>query len=216
MKLLTFYSDSHEQMYERYFLESFNKQLSHYKLHAKRIDQISQTGEYESQGFDLTMLQKIEMIISSIDIHEQPFVYADCDVQFFGDIAYDLGDYDILFQQDYFSDNYCAGFFIAKQSEKVLKFFFDVRSAFVMQMNGTIHDQTIINQMLRSGYPIKVGMLPIDKYWTAAFATGGSIWSGQDINVPKGIVMHHANFTVGVQNKIDLLEKVKSKLNIAI
>ena len=212
MKLLTFYSDSHKQMYERYFLKSFNKHLGHYELHPKRIGQISHTGEYESQGFDLTMLQKIEMIITSIDINEQPFIYADCDVQFFGDVAHDLGDYDILFQQDYFPDNYCAGFFIAKQSEKVLQFFLDVRSAFVEQMNGTIHDQTIINQMIRSGYPIKAGMLPVDKYWTAAFATGGSIWSGQKISVPKGIVMHHANFTVGVDNKVALLEQVKSKL----
>jgi len=212
VKLLTFYSESHREMYERYFLASFQKHLTGYELRAKRIEQISPTGEYESKGFDLTMLEKIEMIIKNIDFSGEPFVYADCDVQFFGDISHDLGDSDIMFQQDYFSDNYCAGFFIAKQNKSVFDFFVKVKETLTASMNGVIHDQAVINRLIRFGYPINTSMLPSDKYWTAAFATNGAIWDGQDINVPNRIIMHHANFTLGVKNKMALLEQVKDKL----
>jgi hypothetical protein len=211
MKLLTFYSDSHREIFNDYFLPSYQKHLQGYRLIAKHIEQLSPTGEYEAKGFDLTMLEKIDFIIESIDLSGEPFIYSDCDVQFFGDISHDLGDNDILFQNDYLPQNYCAGFFIAKQNQAVLDFFVRVRDTLLQKMNGVIHDQTVINELLHNGYPIKSAMLPTDKYWTAAFATGGALWNGQDIEVPASIVMHHANFTIGTQNKIALIEQVKNK-----
>lgn len=212
MKLLTFYSNSHSEMYARYFLPSYWENLVHHRLIAKQIEQLSVNGEYETPGFDLTMLKKINLIIDNINIKDgEPFTYADCDVQFFGDASYDLGDNDILFQNDFLPNNYCAGFFIAKQNQAVLDFFVTVRDKLMQKMNGVIHDQTVINELLHNGYPIKAGMLPTDKYWTAAFATNGALWNGQDIAVPAGIVMHHANFTIGIQNKMALLEQVKNK-----
>jgi hypothetical protein len=211
MKLLTFYSDSHFEMYARYFLPSYREHLSHHQLIAKRIEQLSPSGEYQAEGFDLTMLEKIDMIIENIDLSGEPFIYSDCDVQFFGEISHDLNENEILFQNDYLLNNYCAGFFIAKQSQAVLDFFIKVRETFISKMNGVIHDQTIINELLDVGYPIKADMLPASKYWTAAFATNGALWNGQQIEVPKEIVMHHANFTIGIENKIALLEQVKNK-----
>jgi hypothetical protein len=212
MKLLTFYSQSHSEMYKKYFLASFQKHLIGYELHAKRIDQISPSGEYKSKGWDLTMLEKIDMIIETIDLSGEAFIYADCDVQFFGDILHDLGNNDIMFQQDYFSDNYCAGFFIAKQNKAVLDFFVKVKETFIASVNEVNADQSVINRLLRLGYPITASILPANKYWTVAFATDGAPWNGQDINVPSQIVMHHANFTIGVENKMALLEQVKNKL----
>jgi len=211
MKLLTFYSDSHFEMYAGYFLPSYQEHLSHHQLIAKRIDQLSPSGEYEAEGFDLTMLEKIDFIIENIDLSGEPFIYSDCDVQFFGEVSHDLQDNDILFQNDYLARNYCAGFFIAKQNQAVLDFFVRVKKTFIATMNGVIHDQNIINDLLRNGYPIKADMLPANKYWTAAFATDGALWNGQQIEVPESIVMHHANFTIGIENKIALLEQVKNK-----
>ena len=37
------------------------------------------------------------------------------------------------------------------------------------------------------------------------------VWDGQDFNIPADIIMHHANWIVGVQNKIKLLNLVKDK-----
>lgn len=211
MKIITFYSDSHYEMYNDYFLSSYNKHLSEHKLIAKKIEQVSPTGEYESTGFDYAMLEKINLIIENIDVNDgTPFVYSDCDIQFFGNIDVDMGDNDILFQNDF--NSYCAGFFIAKQSKKVLDFFIDVKERFIKSMNGKIHDQVVINLMFSEGYnKIKKDFLPNNKFWTVAFLTNGHHWNGQDVNVPKEIVMHHANFTIGIKNKLNLLKLVKEK-----
>lgn len=209
MKIITFYSDSHYNIYNDYFLPSYKNYLSQNKLITKKINQISPTGEYESEGFDNVMVEKINFIIENIDINEKTeLVYADCDVQFFKNFSVEMGDNDILFQDDF--NAYCAGFFIAKQTQKVLDFFVDVKEKFIKEKNGKIHDQNIINMMFNEGYnKIKKDFLPNDNFWTVAFSTQGQQWYGQDIEVPKNIVMHHANFTVGIQNKINLLNLVK-------
>jgi hypothetical protein len=228
MKLITFYSESHSNLYQ-IFYESYKTFLFQIPLKVKKIDQLSPTGEFSSLGFDKTMMEKIDWIIENIDVNSQEYlIFSDCDVQFFGDISVDMQDKDILFQDDYgmwdfswFPDgkqgkskfpNYCAGFFICKQSEKVKKFFYDVKRNFTNHMNGYLHDQTIINKMISEGYDINHGKLNSDKFWTVAFSINGNIWNGQDISVPKSILVHHANYTVGIENKIKLLNLVKEKL----
>jgi hypothetical protein len=215
MKIVTFYSDSHLRIYNDYFLESYKKYLSHHRLISKKIEQISPTGEYESTGFDKSMLEKINLVIDNIDLNDpEPFVYSDCDVQFFGDLDFKIGDDDIIFQNDFFPGNHCAGFFIAKQNQKVLDFFLTVKDRFIKLMDGKIHDQIIINNIFFEGYDkIKKSMLPSDKYWTSAFSTNGKPWDGQEIKVPSELIMHHANFTVGIKNKLLLLEEVKKLKN---
>jgi hypothetical protein len=214
-KLITFYSETHEVLYGLFHvtLKNINKEQK-YDLRTKKIDQISPTGEYESPGFDLAMLEKISWIIKNIDVNDPNYlIFSDCDVQFFRDIDEDLGDYDIKFQEDLGS--YCAGFFIAKQNNTVLEFFKYVYEALKMNLNGVIHDQTMINYILNNNaFPgIKVGMLPRDKYWTVANINGGKRWEPGDIitEVPTNIVMHHANFTVGISNKINLIAEVRKK-----
>jgi hypothetical protein len=212
-KLITFYSESHKDIYN-IFYNSCNKYLKNFDLKCKIINQVSPTGEYESLGFDLTMLEKIKWIIENIDTNDDNYmIFSDCDVQFFQDINEDLGLYDILFQEDLGS--YCAGFFICKQNQIILNFFEYVREALELNMNGIIHDQTIINHILHNdAFPnIKVGFLDRNQYWTIANVNGGRVWREEDSisHVPKEIIMHHANFTVGIKNKMSLLKQVKYK-----
>lgn len=212
-KLITFYSESHKDIYD-IFYNSCNKYLKNFDLKYKIIDQVSPTGEYESLGFDLAMLEKVKWIIENIDINDNNYmIFSDCDVQFFQDINEDLDLYDIMFQEDLGS--YCAGFFICKQNQIVLDFFNYVYETLVLNMNGIIHDQTIINHILHNNaFPIiKVGLLNRNKYWTIANVNSGQRWNdGDEISyVPNDVIMHHANFTVGVKNKIELLKQVKIK-----
>ena len=131
MKLLTFYSDSHKELYEEFFLESFNRLLKDsFELKSKHIDQLSKTGEYDADGFSETMVEKLVQIIDNIDItDDEPLVFADCDIQFFedfsDDITTELGDYDIKFQDDIVC--VCAGFFVCKQNDAVLNFFINMK-----------------------------------------------------------------------------------------
>jgi hypothetical protein len=230
MKFLTFYSDSHISLYE-IFLESFNKFLSEkYTLLTKKIEQRSQNGDYHSPGFDLTMVDKLDWIIENIDLEDtNPLIFSDCDIQFFGDLKFDLRDNDILFSHDFYENfnyswypdgktgyspypNYCAGFFICKQNAKVLNFFKDVRSNLLNNLDGFLHDQIVINKLIGEGYDISHNKLNSDHYWTVGFSTNGKVWNGQNFNVPKSVIVHHANFTIGIENKLRLIKLVKEKL----
>lgn len=215
-KFITIYSDTHMEMYEKYFLNSYKEFLSNnFNFFPKKVKQKSKNGEICSNGFDITMLEKINWIISNIDLNDSNYlVYSDCDVQFFKGLEFDFFEKDILFQKDFYDNSYCAGFFICKQNQKVLNFFEKVYETFIHHMNGTIHDQDIINGLFQSGYSdLNKGFLPKEKYWTVGNSTNAQAWTGQDISVPKEIIMHHANFCIGVENKLKLLELVKEKVN---
>lgn len=214
-KILTFYSDTHKILYEDYFLKSYEKHLSKdFKLLVKKVDQISTSGDFASFGFDLTMMEKIKWILENIDIEDDAYlVFADCDIQFFGNLEFDLESFDILFQHDFYDRNYCAGFFICKQNEKVLNFFKMVYEEFKNSMNGKIDDQYVVNNILNNkSLDLRFGMLPSEKYWTVAFSTNGTVWNNQKVTCPDTVIMHHANFTIGVANKILLMDIVKNLL----
>jgi len=213
-KLLTFYSESHIKLYEEFFLNSFNKNLSkNFNLIVKKIPQVCESGDFASNGFDLAMLEKIKFIIENININEdQLLVFSDCDVQFFNDLEFIMDDYDILFQKDYFEKNYCAGFFVSKQNSKVLNFFEKVKNSLIESLNGKIDDQGIINTLLNNNDKlIKSGFLPDNKYWTVGNSTEGRVWNGENVYIPEDLIVHHANFTIGIENKIKLLNLVKEK-----
>jgi hypothetical protein len=211
-KLLTFYSESHKDLYDNYFYPSYLKHLSkNYTLIAEIIPQVCPTGEFASLGFDDAMFKKIELIIKNIDIDDQNIlVFSDCDIQFFSDLVFDLTNNEILFQEDYNSK--CAGFFVCKQTQNVLDFFNLVKTEFTKAKNGKIDDQYVFNNLLTTNnFKLSYGYLPSNKYWTVGNTMCGKVWNGEDILIPEGLIMHHANFTIGYENKIKLLKLVKEQ-----
>lgn len=214
MKILTIYSDTHQQLYNDFFIKSINKFMPKANVISKKIQQMG-SGEYESEGFDLTMFEKIKFIIDCIDTNDNELMcYSDCDVQFFGEPNFnaDLFENDISFQMDN-ENTYCAGFFIFRQTEKVRQFFQQVLKEFQLRLNGKIHDQIIINILIRNNqtFGLSIGKLNDSKYWTIANEVGG-VWKGDNkFEIPKDIIVHHANWVIGVANKISLMELVRYK-----
>ena len=74
-------------------------------------------------------------------------------------------------------------------------------------------DQRAFNLALNANFQnIKEKLLPSDKYFTvAAAATWRKVWKGQKFKVPDTIKVHHANWTVGLKNKIKLLDYVRKQ-----
>jgi len=201
-------------MYENYFYESYKKHLSkNYKLICEVIPQVCSSGEFASDGFDRAMYRKVQIIIDNIDINDKNIlVFSDCDIQFFSNLEFDINNFDILFQKDFYENARCAGFFIAKQNKKVLDFFISVKSYLEKNMNGKIDDQYVINHLISNNEAdINHSYLPSNKYWTVGNETLGKVWNGEDIKIPTDIIMHHANFTIGIDNKLKLLEIVKKE-----
>ena len=76
-----------------------------------------------------------------------------------------------------------------------------------MKKNYSLEDQTTLNKHI---HMVK------SKFLSNKFFTIGQlihVWRGQDFEIPYSILMHHANWTEGIDNKIRLLDKVKEKVS---
>ena len=126
----------------------------------------------------------------------------------------ELEDYDIACQNDVFPygdrNTYCAGLFICNANENSLNFFKTIYDSMIKvhKYDKSYNDQTALNGYLHN---IKHKLLS-SKFYTIAQTTG-CLWNNKiDINdIPSDILLHHANWTHGIENKIKLLEFIKSK-----
>ena len=213
MKLYTFYSPSHAVLYERYFRPSLKDDFD---VVVKVVpEQICQKGgEYFAPGWRETMLIKVDMILGAIT--EQPgemFLFADADVQFFEPVVplvtAAMAGVDAAFQRDHPSGTRCAGFFACRGTPAALDLWQTTRRT-VLE-NRQFDDQIALNWLLdRAMVDVKWTLLP------DCFLSGGTIdadrgqWQpGKRLTVPDDIVAHHANWTVGVPNKIAQLDYVR-------
>ena len=208
-RLYTFFSESHQEIFDNYFLPSFNIHLSDdFFLVAHRTPQVCVSGDFNTEGFSEAMGLKLGILKKAIEENpDLPFVYADCDIQFFKSPLKDMHKYltpdvDMVAQDDV--DTICAGFFFARGTQKFAKFI----DHMIKVNHYYANDQIAINM---HKVLIKYTLLPKSKYLTVGNFNGGVVWEGDEtISIPSDIVMHHANFTIGVKHKLHMLQWVKS------
>lgn len=203
MKLYTILTPSHRELYENYFLKSIPNEFD---LITIDIPQECPTGEFYKEGWSQTCYRKVQLYEQACRENQgHTFVFSDVDIQFFGNIKQtlldELGDCDIACQNDT-GPYYCSGFWICKANERTLEMFTKMRE------NYELEDQTTLNKyihMVKSKFLSK-------KFFTIAHLTN-SVWQGEDFNLTYDILVHHSNWTAGINNKIKLLDKVKEKMN---
>ncbi len=213
-------------MYERRMVASM-KQFSERGFEVWHFlgQQHCPTGTFDTPGFRETMADKLKGVIALHNILSARgvpyFVYSDCDVQFFGDFSgpiveeLESSGKDILFQHDG-NGEFCAGFFISKVNERTLGLFrhalkvIDNHRDDQPAMNWVLHAYP--DRLLPDGVPLpSVGLLS-ERFWTYGAKYG--LWVGNaDFEVPKDILVHHANWTVGLDNKEKLMDLVKQKVH---
>lgn len=224
MKIYTIFTDSHQQLLHEYFIPSLYNNINYSEpkpidIIIKKIPQFCPTATYGRKGWMETMLNKVDQHIEACEYNlGKQFIYFDCDVQFFkpfiDDMIEELGDFDIACQNDIFPyenrQTYCAGMFICNANEKTLDFFKSIRKNMVENSYRPheYNDQVALNENL---YKIKHKLLSC-KFYTIAQTTN-CLWDNNyNINnIPNNISIHHANWTHGVDNKIKLLNFIKTK-----
>ena len=210
MKLYTFYTDSHQSMYEEVFLPSLIP--NEYELIAKKFDQHCPSGDFDSEGWDITMRNKAELILQAIeDNWGEVFVYVDCDVQFFQPtkdyIIESMGNADLICQNDMHS--YCAGFVAVRANEKTQELYKKV----IADTPKCGDDQRALNGVLRRERRIVKVKKFDNRIFTIAMAER-AIWHGKEVTVPNNLLAHHANWTVGIENKLKLMEMVRKQQSL--
>lgn len=207
MKLYTIYSQSHEKLYNEYFLNTISDEFD---IITYTTSQYCESGSFYSQGWDRICYDKVTVFKHACkDNLGGFFVFSDVDVQFFGpikeDLITELGDYDIACQNDC-GDTYCSGFFICRCNDSTLSMFEEIIKSYHRE------DQHMLNLAIRT-MGIKAKFLDPKKYFTVGHETMCP-WIGQEFSIPDQILVHHANWTVGIDRKVELLETVRSKYNV--
>lgn len=206
MKIFTFYSESHGLLYDL-FKESLSRTNPNLEMHVDKIDQFG-NGVFMEEGWQKSMTMKMDQIIGACEQGEI-FIHSDSDVYFLGEIEKqlvdELGNFDIAFQDDGYV-GLCMGFFICRPSENVLNLFKKVRLS-LGQFNG--HDQNALNSLIPdSGVSYK-------KLSHLFFNYGqkyGKVWGNENFDFDPEILLLHANWTIGIENKIRMIDYVRNKI----
>lgn len=206
MKVYTFFTDSHIELF-KIFLENF-PYSENIDLVVRKMPQECKTADFMSEGWNNTMSRKVEYILHALD--ETPegqwFVHSDCDIILFEGwetiLSEHSDEYDMLIQNDY--SILCAGFFFCKNNSRTRELWKKVKDT----MQNYSQDQEAMNHWIPLIPDLKIKTLS-ESYFTYGLY-GKGIWHGhEDFTIPdvQNLKMFHANWTIGIENKKNLLAK---------
>lgn len=207
MKCYTCYSPSHALLYERYFLPTVPNELH---LHVTHLPDFCKTGGWEEAGWlEAVTAKAAAMHHAAVDTPDGEIaLFSDVDVQFFGPVADDLqrclGGWDVAFQDDG-PAGHCTGFYVFRSSYLVRELFRQVMRD--MSTGAHRHDQDRTNALL-APIGLRYTKLPA-RYWSYGQQRRGLWAPGKPLGLPENLLVHHANWVMGINNKVKLLEAVR-------
>lgn len=204
------YTDSHLVLLEQWLLPSLQDSVEiiiHY------LPQECPSGKFLQKGWKKTTIKKVEIIVEAIKHCTTGwFIYSDVDIQFFRPVVEELANllenHDIVFQKDNPHGTVCSGFFACKANEKTWRLWERVLN-FMLESNYS--DQGALNYILKTNITdlgLQWNYLPLTYYGGGSLT--GKMWKiGKLLKIPHNIALHHANWTIGITNKIAQLAAVK-------
>ncbi len=234
MKIYCYYTAAYEELVRDWFLPSLK---DNFEVILNKETTRTKSVRYKEEGwYDITR-EKTDLIIQAIrDNLNDVIVFSDPDIQFFlktEEYVQKLSkNHDLVFQSGSPDGELCTGFFALRCNRKTLRLWQDVRDRIGFEKGS---DQDCLNSLLLTNrnflvvkwlyqlmgyYFSKYGLNPYGirwEYFPIEFFSGGSLtgklWShGMPLELPENIIMHHANWTNGLSNKIAQLEYVKTNV----
>ena len=218
MVIYTHYSDTHQELYKDFFLNSLRNLYSKKQLPIRALnhEQTTEHGTFMEPGWLEAMYFKILVVLKAIEECEGGwFIFADCDINFYKpflkDLEHEIKNKDIVCQQD--RGTLCAGFFACKANKKTKALWSQIKSTF-RSFPGS-GDQTALNYFKDQ---VDYGFLDKEKYYSVGNFPEGTnnlttVWDNKtNIVPPRNILLHHANYVVGTENKIALLEMIRKNI----
>ncbi len=219
IKVYAFFTPSHRVLVDEWFLPSLQV-LNEFEIILEEWEQSCPSGAFMQQGWMETMHRKVDLIIRAIE--ENPgkiFIHADVDTQYFAKFAdlieQEMMNCDIAFQRENPQGDLCCGFFACWSNERTLALWRWVKEV----MDEKRNDQVCINDNLLgvNAFGVKWKRLPENFFGAATLEHKNwntNLWQvGASITVPKDPRMHHANYTIGLPNKMAQLKLVRDIIN---
>lgn len=216
MKLYALYTPSHEVLKDRFFLPSIQDD---FEIVLEFCEQTCPSAKFKSKGWTKTTIRKVDLIIRAIKENwGSVFIFSDVDIQFFcpiqNTILMYMTDKDMVIQKNNPSGVLCSGFFACRGNEKTLRLWEDVKRK--MEQDDSDSDQISLNRCIKRNskknpYGIAWDYLP-DTFFGGGTLTGYLWKPGMSLFIPHDIMIHHANWTNGVKNKIAQLVYVRDEV----
>jgi hypothetical protein len=222
MKLITVCSDSHIELLENHLLPSLPPSLIPVVVKTnQRGNGIH--GHYPE--FIAAMREKMSVVLHYTKTEKAPFIYCDADIRFNPMLdpvpmlltALEQNKLDIVCQRD--GGEICAGFMLLDPSEKNANYLQAVLQ--YMDANPSKCDQLAFKELYRSNLysddaKPRIGLLDINGgFGNMNHLQPNVLWTKENdmLERHKDIVrrqfMWHANHTIGVENKMNMLDRFK-------
>lgn len=206
--LFTYYTESHKILFERFFYPGYLEHLSQdFDLIVAKGEQLC-SGSYKQTNWDLQLRDRAICVNEFIQTAQSKyFLFSDVDILFYKNVKDELLEeikgFDLIFQDDSFKEvpiNFCCGFYFGRINKTTKAFFKRMTTEYIDDLD----DQENLNLRLSRSKGIRYKSL------SRRFYNLRSWRPGNEIKYPDfPIVMYHANFAVGVANKLFLLENFK-------
>lgn len=208
MRLVTYYTPTHAEMCKRFVLGragAFDEVIS------IEYEQTCPAGAFKHDGWNRCMDDKLKTLLR-IPLDGKPTLYVDSDVL----VRRGLADWatwharNMQYDEIAYSDDvlqWCAGVMLFRPTKKTRRWW-----ELVADMSRLLDqpDQDVIH-VLRTyakRLPVPMSVMPGSRICNWATIGNQSVWDGQPFVVPKTCLAWHANWTVGVENKMRMLEHV--------
>lgn len=215
LRLVTYYTPTHAEMCKRFVL---SRAWGFAERRSFELDQTCPTGSFKSEGWNDCMLDKLR-VLQELPTDGMPTVYVDADVALmrgFHDwcevVFEELPGSAVAFSDDVIQ--WCAGVMLFRTTPLVQAWW---RLLADLSPIWNLPDQDIIHQLRQQAtqtggtLPILPRVLPPDRVCNWATVNAPAIpapWDGEPFTVPPSCVAWHANWTVGVDRKQRMLDRV--------
>jgi len=203
---LTRYSKTHAEMVTSHFSPSFQACGIDKAFDLRLVEENYNAGEFGTHNFNewgrIVMGMNLDLFKKNIG---NIVVVSGCDIRFYADISKDIfavvEKYEFAAIHDVFVPA-CGDFNAFKVTPRIIDLF-----VWIIENDSKFRNQQwTLNAGLRV-MGIQLFSFGTD-YWTVGMSNGGKIWQpGDPVLPPPTIKMHHANFAVGVVNKLLLLKQ---------
>lgn len=205
MKAFLLCTPSHRKLLAEHLIPTLPLDID---IFIKQGRQHCESGRYMSDGWLACMRDKVELLIQAVDDNPgECLLHLDADVQFFVPriepilLRY-LDRCDLVAQSDGEGDRsevYCGGFFAFRANEAIRELF---EQMLLLMGERRINDQEALNQAIHSS-EVAADLLNSDHFWSPR-----SGWKpGMPLNLSPSAVFHHANWCVGVEDKVQQLNE---------
>jgi hypothetical protein len=214
IKHYTFFTDSHK-VFLKYFLNTFPFDPD-IDLNIRYMPQECESGEFVSEGWNNTMKRKVQYILDSLKEMDDNdiFIHTDADIVFIKPykkiLLEELGDADLIFQSDI--GTACMGVFACKVNDRTKSLF----NKLYNDLSKHYHDQEGINHIIRNKdhHPdLKIRLFSY-KFFNHGFLGKHYEEQNDDVIFPQDMVLLHANFTVGIERKVKLIQLALQRFNL--